>query len=195
MLRLRRSDRSARRRDIALGAALALTAALLLAAPSTARARSSADGRPARPWLVSVALGPTFALGPELSQAKLEQHLALRLTELGLQVGGVLQESFVVGAVVLQLGIRIGWALRPFDSLTLRVVPFGQIGYAAIYFSGPFGLGGWAQRFDLQLGAELRQPLTTTWYLLLRPVALEIQADDDGGKVRYDLLGGCGLRF
>lgn len=79
--------------------------------------------------------------------------------------------------------------------MAFYITPIFQLGYAAVYFSGPFGLGGWAHRLDLQLAVQASIVIRRRWHLFARPLSFDLQIDDDGVAVRYDLLVGAGLSF
>lgn len=171
------------------------TATLLLVLSLNPTIALADQGLP--PLTVEGSIGGALALSDgAFSHLKLEQSVGWRLTDrAGPVAGAALQESFGPGGFVMQLGPRLSWAFRPWKGVALDLVPLGQLGYAAVYFTGPFDLGGWAHRFDIQLACQLEMPLWQKWRAVVRPVAFDLQIDDDGLAARYDLMLGLGRQL
>jgi hypothetical protein len=152
-----------------------------------------------------------FGLGVEdeydgPTQVKLVQAFGFQLLEAqrGPAIGLELQESLGDRHLLLQIVPRLAWSF-PLQVKRLRLQLTPSIGLGFIHFTrrANGGLGGNGNGLTLQLAVEGRLSLSRRWFLLLRPIGIDIQSmelisgqvADWGTFVRYDLLIGCGLRL
>jgi hypothetical protein len=185
--------------------------ATAFAAPDEADEVDEADEsvvRPStRPFVVNLGLGPSIGVvgcneddcdtASSFNQFKLTQDFGYHFWEggEGPALGFSIEEAFGDHLLRIEPGVKFWWDIQPSDTLGLYIAPFVKIGYAYLeYDLGPFGSIS-DNAFNAQAGVALHLALADRAQLLLRPVAFDMLANDDGMAVTYDITAGGGVTF
>jgi hypothetical protein len=123
--------------------------------------------------------------------------------ELGWHVSGD-GEGFALGLAVgeglgnhifrFQPSFKMWWDIQPSD-LAIYITPSLELGYA-LFHADAGGLGSADEHaFHAQLGAEVRLVLADRALLSLKPVGIDVYAQEDGVLVGYALSVNGGVTF
>lgn len=179
--------------------------------PATARAQEPFDPG-TRPGYASLGVGPSIlflaASGGETATGgftmfKLHEEIGYHFSgdSSGLAIALNLEEAFGgagagdAGVTIFrfQPGIKFQYDAEIADS-SFYVCPMIQVGYA-LWTASVTGGSGTAHFVNPQVGLEAKLIISDRGLVLLRPITLDMHANDDGFLMGWDLMMGGGLTF
>jgi hypothetical protein len=160
-----------------------------------------------RPLFANFAIGPSIGLvgcneagcddANAFDQLKLTQEIGYHVSGGGdgFAIGFSIDEAFGDHVLRVQPGAKFLWDIQPSEDHGFYIAPFVKAGYSYLKLdAGPFG-SATEHAFNGQAGVEARLVLGDRALLYLRPVGIDVLANDDGVLMMYDIMISGGITF